>query len=106
MAVSSPRSAARRRARARTNSTCRTACRWISQGNVYVADRGNARYVVLDNNLKWKTTYDQYGTAWSDCISEGAHQYLFVSNSNPNGNPPGSWDNDRPDLQDGTGRHA
>ena len=60
-------------------------------GNVYVADRGNARYVVLDNDLKWKTTYNQYGSAWSDCISEGAHQYLFVSNSNPNGNAPGSW---------------
>jgi sugar lactone lactonase YvrE len=61
------------------------------QGNVYVADRGNARYVVLDNNLKWKTSYNQYGSAWSDCISEGPHQYLFVSNSNPNGNAPGSW---------------
>jgi sugar lactone lactonase YvrE len=61
------------------------------QGNVYVADRGNNRYVVLDNNLKWKTAYTQYGTAWSDCISEGPHQYLFMSNSNPNGNPPGSW---------------
>jgi sugar lactone lactonase YvrE len=61
-------------------------------GNVYVADRGNARYVVLDNSLNWKTTYNGYGSAWSDCIStEGAKQYLFVSNSNPNGNPPGSW---------------
>jgi hypothetical protein len=62
------------------------------QGNVYVADRTNNRYVVLDNDLKWKATYENVGTAWSDCISEGAHQYLFVSNSNPNGNPKGSWD--------------
>ncbi len=61
------------------------------QGNVYVADRTNNRYVVLDNNLKYKTAYTSFGTAWSDCISEGAHQYLFVSNSNPNGNGPGSW---------------
>ena len=61
------------------------------QGNVYVADRSNNRYVVLDNDLKWKTTYENVGTAWSACISEGAHQYLFVSNSNPNGNGPGSW---------------
>jgi len=61
------------------------------QGNVYVADRGNARYVVLDNNLKWKTAYTQYGSAWSDCISEGPHQYLFMTNSNPNGNGPGTW---------------
>lgn len=60
-------------------------------GNVYVADRGNARYVVLDNNLKWKTTYNNVGSAWSACISEGPHQYLFATNSNPNGNPPGSW---------------
>ncbi len=35
------------------------------EGNVYVADRGNARYVVLDNNLNWKTAYTQYGSAWS-----------------------------------------
>jgi hypothetical protein len=27
------------------------------------------------------------------CISPGPHQYVFFSNSNPNGNPPGSWDN-------------
>ncbi len=61
-------------------------------GNVYVADRGNARHVVLDNNLNWKTAYTQYGSAWSNCIStEGPKQYLFMTNSNPNGNPPGSW---------------
>jgi sugar lactone lactonase YvrE len=62
-----------------------------AKGNVYVADRTNNRYVVLDNDLKWKTTYTNVGTAWSDCISQGAHQYLFVSNSNPNGNRPGTW---------------
>lgn len=61
------------------------------QGNVYVADRTNNRYVVLDNNLKWKTAYTNVGTAWTACVSQGAHQYLFVSNSNPNGNRPGSW---------------
>ena len=56
-------------------------------GNVYVADRGNNRYSVFDNNLKFKTTYTNFGTAWSDCIStEGPKQYLFMSNSNPNGN--------------------
>ena len=60
-------------------------------GNVYVADRGNARYVVLDNNLKWKTSYNNVGSAWSACISNGQHQYLFANNANPNGNPPGSW---------------
>ena len=60
-------------------------------GNVYVADRGNARYVVLDNNLKWKTAYTNVGSAWSSCISSGPHQYLFANNANPNGNPAGSW---------------
>jgi sugar lactone lactonase YvrE len=63
-----------------------------AQGNVYVADRSNNRMVVLDNNLKFKTTYDNIGTSWTVCVSPGAHQYLFTSNSNPNGNPPGSWD--------------
>ncbi|HEU4550445.1 MAG TPA: 6-bladed beta-propeller, partial [Rhizomicrobium sp.] len=62
-----------------------------ARGNVYVADRTNNRYVVLDNNLKWKTAYTNVGTAWSACISQGPHQYLFVSNSNPNGNAPGTW---------------
>jgi hypothetical protein len=61
------------------------------EGNVYVADRGNNRYVVLDNNLKPKTAYTNVGTAWTDCISQGPHQYLFASNSNPNGNGPGTW---------------
>ena len=62
------------------------------QGNVYVADRGNNRYQVFDNNLKFKASYTNVGTAWTDCIStEGDHQYLFVSNSNPNGNGPGTW---------------
>jgi hypothetical protein len=61
------------------------------EGNVYVADRGNNRYVVLDNDLKPKTAYTNVGTGWTDCISEGQHQYLFASNSNPNGNAPGTW---------------
>src|SRR4029450_12088138 len=33
------------------------------------------------------------GTGWTLCISPGPHQYVFFSNSNPNGNPPGSWEN-------------
>src|SRR5271165_5570086 len=61
------------------------------QGNVYVADRTNFRYQVLDNNLKPKAIYDQVGVGWTACVSEGPHQYLFASNSNPNGNRPGTW---------------
>ena len=62
-----------------------------AQGNVYIADRGNSRFQVLDNNLKPKAIYDKVGAGWTVCVSPGPHQYLFVSNSNPNGNPPGSW---------------
>ena len=64
-----------------------------AQGNVYVADRSNNRMQVFDNNLKFKTVYDNIGTSWTVCVSPGQHQYLFTSNSNPNGNPPGSWEN-------------
>jgi sugar lactone lactonase YvrE len=61
------------------------------QGNVYVADRSNFRYQVLDNNLKPKAVFANVGVGWTVCVSQGPHQYLFASNSNPNGNPPGSW---------------
>jgi hypothetical protein len=61
------------------------------QGNVYVADRANFRYQVLDDDLKPKAIYDNVGVGWTACVSQGPHQYLFASNSNPNGNPPGSW---------------
>ena len=63
------------------------------KGNVYVADRTNSRLQVLDNDLNPKAIYDNIGTSWTVCVSQGPHQYLFTSNSNPNGNPPGSWQN-------------
>ena len=62
------------------------------QGNVYVGDRGNARVQVLDNNLNLKATYANVGNPWEMCISPGPHQYLFVSNSNPDSNPAASWE--------------
>ena len=62
------------------------------QGNVYVADRANNRIQVFDNNLVLRAIYDNIGVSWTVCISPGPHQYLFTSNSNPNGNTPGSWD--------------
>ena len=46
---------------------------------------------MLDNNLKPKAIYANVGVGWTDCISQGPHQYFFASNSNPNGNPPGTW---------------
>jgi hypothetical protein len=57
-----------------------------AKGMVYVADRGNSRIVVLDNDLNLKTIYDNVGAPWAVCISEGPHQYLYTSNSFPTGN--------------------
>ena len=57
-----------------------------AKGMVYVADRGNSRIVVLDNNLIQKAVYDTVGAPWAVCISEGPHQYLYSSNSFPTGN--------------------
>ena len=54
-----------------------------AQGNVYVGDRGNARVQVWDNDLNFKTMYDQVGSPWAVCVSPGPHQYLYVSNSVP-----------------------
>src|SRR5437773_7217130 len=61
-----------------------------ANGHVWVADRSNNRYQELDNNLKPLKTYANLGTGWTACVSAGPHQYLFASNSNPNGNGPGS----------------
>jgi sugar lactone lactonase YvrE len=63
-----------------------------AQGNVYVADRANRRIQVFDNNLVLRAVYDNVGNSWTVCVSPGPHQYLFTSNSNPNGNAPGTWD--------------
>jgi sugar lactone lactonase YvrE len=63
-----------------------------AKGNVYVADRSNHRLQVFDNDLGFRASYDNIGDSWTVCVSPGAHQYLFTSNSNPNGNLPGSWD--------------
>src|SRR5712691_947451 len=57
-----------------------------AKGIVYVADRGNSRIVVLDNNLNQKAVYDNVGAPWAVCISQGPHQYLYSSNSFPTGN--------------------
>ena len=52
-----------------------------AQGNIYVADRGNSRIVVLDNDLNWKTTYENVGAPWGICISQSMPQYLFSTAS-------------------------
>jgi DNA-binding beta-propeller fold protein YncE len=60
-----------------------------AKGNVYVADLGNKRIQVFDNDGTYKTQYTNVGAPWAVCISPGAHQFLFSSNSNP----PDSMDN-------------
>jgi sugar lactone lactonase YvrE len=64
-----------------------------AKGNVYVADRSNHRLQVFDNDLAFKASYENIGDSWTVCVSPGSHQFLFTSNSNPNGNMPGTWDN-------------
>jgi hypothetical protein len=57
-----------------------------ARGNVYVGDRSNSRIQVFDNDLNFKTIYDQVGAPWAICISQGPHQYLYTSNSNTDNN--------------------
>jgi hypothetical protein len=57
-----------------------------TQGDVFVADRNNFRIQVFDNDLNFKKVYDQVGAPWAICLSLGAHQYLYSSNSNSTNN--------------------
>ena len=76
-----------------------------AQGNVYGGSRSDQRIVVFDNDLNYKTTYDHVGAPWSLCITPGPHQYLYTSNSNPDSQDTRAAQGQRPDLQDGAGRH-
>lgn len=53
-----------------------------SHGNVYVADQGNKRIQVFDNDGQFKTQIANIGAPAAICISPGSHEYLFSSNSN------------------------
>jgi hypothetical protein len=57
-----------------------------ARGNLYVADRGNRRIQVFDNEGTFKAQFTGVGAPWAICISPGAHQYLYSSNSNDPGN--------------------
>jgi hypothetical protein len=57
-----------------------------AKGLVYVADRGNSRMIVLDNDLNQKAVWENIGAPWAICISQGPHQYIYSSNSFPTGN--------------------
>jgi DNA-binding beta-propeller fold protein YncE len=54
-----------------------------AQGNVYVADGGNRRIQVFDNNGNFKTQFRDVGAPRALCMTSGATQYLYSSNSNP-----------------------
>lgn len=52
-----------------------------ARGNLYVADLGNKRIQVFDNDGIFKAQISDVGAPWTICISPGAHQYLYSSNS-------------------------
>jgi len=54
-----------------------------AQGNVYAADGGNKRIQVFDNNGTFKSSIANVGNAQALCMTKGANQVLYVSNSNP-----------------------
>jgi len=54
-----------------------------AQGNVYVADSGNKRIQVFDNNGTFKTQFSNVGTPTALCITPGPNQFMYSSNSNP-----------------------
>jgi hypothetical protein len=49
-----------------------------SQNNIYVADRGNRRIQVYDDDLNFKKTIAGVGTPWDLCITDTTPQYLFT----------------------------
>ncbi len=53
-----------------------------AQGNVYVAELGNKRIQVFDNDGNFKAQISNVGAPAAICISPGPHQYLYSSNSN------------------------
>ena len=54
-----------------------------AQSNVYVADGGNRRIQVFDNGGNFKTQFRDVGAPRALCMTSGATQYLYSSNSNP-----------------------
>jgi NHL repeat len=54
-----------------------------ASGNVYVADPGNSRIQVFDNDGNFTRQIGDVGAPGAICITPGPHQYLYSSNSNP-----------------------
>ncbi len=53
-----------------------------AHGNVFVADTGNQRIQIFDNDGTFKTQITGIGAPAAICISPGAHPVLYASNSN------------------------
>jgi DNA-binding beta-propeller fold protein YncE len=54
-----------------------------AKGDVYAADTGNKRIQVFDGDGNYKSQIANIGAPAALCITPGAHQYLYSSNSNP-----------------------
>jgi sugar lactone lactonase YvrE len=52
-----------------------------ARGNVYVADAGNKRIQVFDQDGGFKSEFTGVGTPLAMCITRGATQYLYVSHA-------------------------
>jgi sugar lactone lactonase YvrE len=46
--------------------------------NLYVADRQNSRVQVFDTDGKFKQEWDLDGLTWSECITPGPNQVIFI----------------------------
>jgi len=54
-----------------------------AKGNVYVADRGNRRIQVFDNDGNYLREITSAGTPWAICITPGPTQFLYSSDAAP-----------------------
>jgi hypothetical protein len=52
-----------------------------AQGNVYVADAGNKRIQVFDQDGTFKAEFGNIGSPLTMCMTRGATQYLYVSHA-------------------------
>jgi hypothetical protein len=49
-----------------------------AQDNMYIAEQGNRRVQVYDDNLNYLRTISGVGTPYGVCVTSGSPQYLFV----------------------------
>jgi len=53
-----------------------------AQNNIYVADRGNFRIQVYDDNLNFVKSITGIGAPWALCITNTSPQYMFTGDGN------------------------